>query len=248
MFFLSCDAAPNPSRGRRAKRDAVGVIPRRAAEHRAVLAEATVSAKPGQSNDQRAFGPRSRVDQSGSSKEGAARWKATPELVSQDRERVGRPSRFHRPGYEYRHILRSAHWGLAAMPAPISYGPRRLPNGASLNAFLSALQSRQKRDLSVRIFASARQAEKPSPPQWTPTRCRALGPAGGDDLSVAGGEGNSALGAGPDEGVKSDPRDCSSGFGFGLRPFYRDPQFERTLVGTRHSDRFRRRSDPLLPL
>jgi hypothetical protein len=49
------------------------------------------SARPGQSNDQRAFGPRSRVDQPGSSQEGIAGWKATPELVSQDRERVGRP-------------------------------------------------------------------------------------------------------------------------------------------------------------
>jgi hypothetical protein len=42
------------------------------------------------SNDQRTFGLRSRVDRSGSSKEGAVRWKATPELVSQDRERVFR--------------------------------------------------------------------------------------------------------------------------------------------------------------
>jgi hypothetical protein len=47
------------------------------------------SSRPVRSNDQRAFGPRSRVDQSGSSHEGAARWEATPELVSQDRERVG---------------------------------------------------------------------------------------------------------------------------------------------------------------
>jgi hypothetical protein len=45
-------------------------------------------AGPGRSKDQRTFGPRSLVDRSGSSKEGAVRWKATPELVSQDRERV----------------------------------------------------------------------------------------------------------------------------------------------------------------
>jgi len=27
------------------------------------------------------------------------------------------------PGHEHRQILRSAQWGLAAMPAPISFGP-----------------------------------------------------------------------------------------------------------------------------
>src|SRR5690348_18285902 len=60
----------------------------------------------------------------GSSQEGVVRWDATPELVSQDRERVrlGRKASSG-PGYEYRHILRSAQWGLAAMPAPISFGP-----------------------------------------------------------------------------------------------------------------------------
>ena len=41
--------------------------------------------------DQRTFGPRSRVDRSGSSQEGAVRWKATPELVSQDREAGTKP-------------------------------------------------------------------------------------------------------------------------------------------------------------
>src|SRR6185312_2033721 len=46
------------------------------------------NAGPERSKDQRTFGPRSRVDRSGSSKEGAVRWNATPELVSQDRERV----------------------------------------------------------------------------------------------------------------------------------------------------------------
>jgi hypothetical protein len=61
-------------------------FPRRAAEHRAVLNGITVSFGPGQSKDQRTFGRRSLVDQPGSSKEGVARWNATPELVSQDRE------------------------------------------------------------------------------------------------------------------------------------------------------------------
>ena len=46
------------------------------------------SARPGRSKDQRTFGRRSRVEQPGSSQEGTARWEATPELVSQDRERV----------------------------------------------------------------------------------------------------------------------------------------------------------------
>jgi hypothetical protein len=47
-------------------------------------------AGPERSKDQRTLGPRSLVDRSGSSQEGVVRWKATPELVSQDRERVGR--------------------------------------------------------------------------------------------------------------------------------------------------------------
>jgi len=46
------------------------------------------NAGPERSKDQRTFGPRSLVDRSGSSQEGVVRWKATPELVSQDRERV----------------------------------------------------------------------------------------------------------------------------------------------------------------
>jgi hypothetical protein len=50
-------------------------------------------------------------------------WEATPELVSQDRERVGKAFGLYRPGYEHRQILRSAQWGLAAMPAPISFVP-----------------------------------------------------------------------------------------------------------------------------
>src|SRR4029079_9593001 len=48
-------------------------------------------AGPERPKDQRTFGPRSRVDRSGSSKEGAVRWKATPELVSQDREAGTKP-------------------------------------------------------------------------------------------------------------------------------------------------------------
>jgi hypothetical protein len=60
------------------------------------------------------------VGQSGSSQEGAVRSEATPELVSQDRERVRLAFGLSGPGYEHRQILRSAQWGLAAMPAPIS--------------------------------------------------------------------------------------------------------------------------------
>jgi hypothetical protein len=80
-------------------------------------------AGPGRAKDQRTFGPRSRVGRSGSSQEGVVRWEATPELVSQDRERVrlGRKAEVDQ-AQEYRQILRSAQWGLAAMPAPISLG------------------------------------------------------------------------------------------------------------------------------
>jgi len=48
-----------------------------------------LDAWPDRSKDQRTFGPRSLVDGLGSSSEGAVRSEATPELVSQDRERVG---------------------------------------------------------------------------------------------------------------------------------------------------------------
>ena len=46
MIFSTRDAAPNPS-GSGAKRDAVGIIPRRAAEHRTALAENFGSQAPG---------------------------------------------------------------------------------------------------------------------------------------------------------------------------------------------------------
>ena len=113
------------------------VSPRRAAEQRVVLVGATASIRPGRSKDKRTFGRRSQVEPPGTSKEGAARWEATPELVSQDRERVHWGLRvFRGPGYEYRQILRSAQWGLAAMPAPISVAAdespyRRAPSSAN---------------------------------------------------------------------------------------------------------------------
>jgi hypothetical protein len=110
------------------------VSPRRAAEHRAVFAGAvdlrigSSIGRPDGTKDKRTFGRRSQVERSGSSQEGAASWEATPELVSQDRERVHWGLRvFRGPGYEYRQILRSAQWGLAAMPAPISFGQRENP-------------------------------------------------------------------------------------------------------------------------
>ena len=65
---------------------------------------------------------------SGSSHEGVVRWEATPELVSQDRERVGAFGFL--TSCEHRQILRSAQWGLAAMPAPISFGQSRCCGGA----------------------------------------------------------------------------------------------------------------------
>lgn len=70
-----------------------------------------------------------RVGRFGSSQEGVVWWEATPELVSQDRERVRLAFGLSRPGYEHRQILRSAQWGLAAMPAPISFVRR--PRGPS---------------------------------------------------------------------------------------------------------------------
>ena len=72
------------------------------------------NAGPERSNDQRTFGPRSRVDRSGSSKEGAVRWKATPELVSQDREagsQTGFPERDQgRPNTGISFARRSGGW------------------------------------------------------------------------------------------------------------------------------------------
>src|SRR5206468_10984531 len=74
------------------------VTPRRAAEHRTALAEdfgfrTSVQefwfSRTGRtSKDKRTFGKRSPVEGQGSFSEGAVGWKATPELVSQDRERV----------------------------------------------------------------------------------------------------------------------------------------------------------------
>jgi hypothetical protein len=43
------------------------------------------------------------------------------------------------PGYEHRHILRSAQWGLAAMPAPISVVPKD-PFGSDRTIFRSGLE------------------------------------------------------------------------------------------------------------
>jgi len=96
MIFLSCDAAPGVLRnsgersGTRERLSQEG--PRNIGRFsQEVQSSDWGFSRPGQSKDQRALGPRSLVDQPGSSQEGAARWKATPELVSQDRERVGRP-------------------------------------------------------------------------------------------------------------------------------------------------------------
>ena len=106
-----------------------------------ILVGITVPSRPGRSNDQRAFGPRSRVGQPGFSKERNARWEATPELVSQDRERVHWGLRvFRGPGYEHRQILRSAQWGLAAMPAPISFQASRCAGCLQRSSPLSRLR------------------------------------------------------------------------------------------------------------
>jgi hypothetical protein len=58
--------------------------------------------------------------------------------VSQDRERVLEAFGQLEPGYEHRQILRSAQWGLAAMPAPISFGRSRTGWSARVNVKHSA--------------------------------------------------------------------------------------------------------------
>jgi hypothetical protein len=72
----------------RAKRDATVVIPRRAAEHRTVLEGGFGShARPGWTERQRAAcGSAPDREARLLPREGAVRWEATPELVSQDRE------------------------------------------------------------------------------------------------------------------------------------------------------------------
>jgi hypothetical protein len=153
------------------------VSPRRAAEQRVVLVGATASIGPGRSKDKRTFGRRSQVEPPGTSKEGAARWEATPELVSQDRERVHWGLRvFRGPGYEYRQILRSAQWGLAAMPAPISFGPRRTVRRAARSARNNA------RPPTIRPIArehSAPRSNKADKPQGHQTRLPAFDGSGG---------------------------------------------------------------------
>ena len=83
-IFLKRDAVRSTS-VRRAKRDARVVDPRRAAEHRTVFARSFGSRQAG-SVERSAILRVVIVGRSGSSSEGAVGWKATPELVSQDRE------------------------------------------------------------------------------------------------------------------------------------------------------------------
>ena len=84
-----------------------------------ILVGITVPSRPGRSNDQRAFGPRSRVGQPGFSKERDAGWKATPELVSQDRERVSLgPS-----GFQGTRLRTPADPSLGAVGAGSNAGP-----------------------------------------------------------------------------------------------------------------------------
>ena len=83
------------------------------------MVEATVSTGPGRSKDQRTFGPRSQVGQPGSSKEGAVLLEATPELVSQDRERVSLgPS-----GFQGTRLRTPADPSLGAVGAGSNAGP-----------------------------------------------------------------------------------------------------------------------------
>ena len=101
-------------------RDAIA--PRRAVEHRTALAGDFGSWQAGRVERPAILRVVGRVDRSGSSlRRERLDGKRTPELVSQDRERVLEAFGSLEPSYEHRQILRSAQWGLAAMPAPISF-------------------------------------------------------------------------------------------------------------------------------
>ena len=78
------------------------VTPRRAAEHRTVLASVFGSRQAERIERPANLREAQSSRQSGSSHEGAVRWEATPELVSQDRERVeafGFWTRLRTPAY-----------------------------------------------------------------------------------------------------------------------------------------------------
>ena len=91
------------------------------------------TARPDRSKDQRTFGPRSRVDRSGSSQEGAVRWKATPELVSQDREAGCQTFRGAGPGQSNTGISFARRiGGWQQCRPPFLLGTSRCPAAASL--------------------------------------------------------------------------------------------------------------------
>jgi len=95
IIFLSRDAAPDLLVGKVSKAGRGRDYPKKGRRTSGGFGrDFGSSARPDRSKDQRTFGPRSQVERTGSSKEGAARWEATPELVSQDRERAGRPKGF----------------------------------------------------------------------------------------------------------------------------------------------------------
>jgi len=100
---------------------------------------ASVQGRPDGSKDQRTLGPRSLVDRFGSSHEGAVRSEATPELVSQDRERIGGPSGFSdqvtNTGISF--ARRSGGWQQCRPPflyAQLSFASLRLRHSAATGA------------------------------------------------------------------------------------------------------------------
>ena len=133
--FLSRDAAPGVLRNfGEAKRDAAVVTPRRAAEQQVAL---TGGSAPGLAGTVgRAVILRDcgrKIDRA--SARGDVGREATPELVSQDRE-AGHTLSGAGPGLRTPAYLRSAHWGLAAMPAPICVwaSAREWPSRRSFDA------------------------------------------------------------------------------------------------------------------
>jgi len=93
--------------------------------------------RPGGTKQKRGFGWRTEVEVAGLLFGGSCRWEATPELVSLNSGLV--PLGL---GFGVRRILRSAQWGLAAMPAPISFGACQNVAPALLSSFLPDLRSR----------------------------------------------------------------------------------------------------------
>ena len=196
------------------------------------------------SKDKRTFGKRSPVEGQGSSSEGAVGWKATPELVSQDRERVSPSLRAEanqvtNTGRSF--ARRSGGWQRCRPPFLLALirgaeGRGEAARVPLLSGCLTATASEPhvtRCAESAQIIASTRHCELNQ--AVTDTKCH---------LRVWAGRLAAAIEAAGVAGTKETervPRDRSSHTGFGHRSFRSDIASELALVGEGHRHDLRRR-------